>query len=691
MVRKAAPVRKISCPNLRHGSANYKIVSKGFRSSAAGMHHRYQCQSKSGAKHAFSVIETGATKPVIKVKPIQVLCPDSKHQGSKVQSRGTMKSKTGTWAQYRCQRVTGELHYFRILVSADGSSHISLTQPPDCPEHLGSKVVRNGTYGSRKARRQRYRCEPNGAEPTHHFSPPLSREAVGLMASCSTCDEMLSPHRGTLTAARHTPWTLTGVVQALNNLSLGSSYSAVALDLRAQRKKTMEHLREAHGIELSSPEGALPPALDSWHRQQGRNAWQLGSDLVEQYSPLLFTKVEQVLIAREEKVRAENDAVLENNTNASLAHPLVYILDELPVQFKRWSSERTRYQQASWSLLVVVELIWHTSKDPMVLPQREPRLRLARAYPRRDEAAWRLVLNELPVRPDFVISDSADAIIKAVSNHYGPGVVGYIPSLYHVQKNIRTALMNMPNSTVTVSGRTTLVPTLDRAMKGLTRAELMKSSNDVATWWDNLEKAVTALPAGAEKVKTLRETYEAKMIKTVPLLRKNPQVPASNAAVESRIRLHLEPFLENRKHRYRNLARTNFLMDLAVCRAQGLFSDLNKVAEIIRESNESSRGWAPTPRLLADTQPALSATAKTRAHVYASLLNAQVIPALTAARGIVALPNKQPRKKPDHVPTGNPRGRPPLSEQVKKERKEIREKEKEQKENRVKRKPRSTP
>lgn len=469
---------------------------------------------------------------------------------------------------------------------------------------------------------------------------------------------MLSPHRGTLTAARHTPWSLAGVVQALNNLSLGSSYAAVALDLRAQRRLTLAHLKEAHGVDLTLPESPLPPVLGSWSRQQGRNAWHLGADLVEQYSPLLYAKVEEELIARERRVRAENDAVLEKDPNATLAHPLVYILDEQPVGFTRWSSDRTRYQQAKWSLLVVVEILWHTGKDPLVLPQREPRLRLARAYPRGDAAAWRLVLSELPVRPDFVIADSADAIRSAVNRHYGKGAVGFIPSLYHIHANLRSSLIKLPKGKTRVNGKERLVPHLERAMSGISRAELMKNESDIKAWWDQIIKEANALAPKQTKITQQRKFHERRMIEAIPILKKNPQLPASNAAVESRIRLHLEPFLENRKHRYRNLARTNFLMDLAVCRAQGVFRDLNNVAQIIRQTNEDARGWAPAPRTLADTQPALSSSSQSAPHIYSSLLNVQLISELSAARGIPLTPMKPPLIQKRVPPTGNPKGRP---------------------------------
>ncbi len=55
----------------------------------------------------------------------------------------------------------------------------------------------------------------------------------------------------------------------------------------------------------------------------------------------------------------------------------------------------------------------------MSYPRREYRLRLARAYPRGNEQAWRLVLDELGVRPDFIVADNAEAISNAVAKQYG--------------------------------------------------------------------------------------------------------------------------------------------------------------------------------------------------------------------------------------------------------------------------------
>ena len=614
-----------SCPNKRHQSKNYSVIRKGERKLASGTHSRYLCRNKFGESHSFSGQVQSQAQPKIKVTP-QVSCPD--HKGSRVHSRGTAKTKAGVWAQYQCRRADGEKHYFRILKSSDGSGRAPATKPPECPEHPKSKVVRNGTKGAGLTKRQSYRCEPDSDQQVHFFSPPLTREAVGISTSCSTCDEILSPHRGPLTAARHTPWTLVGVVQALNNLALGASYSSVSLFLRDQRRAVEDHLLVAHGVELITRGDQGQQISSSWARQQGRNAWQLAANLVEQYSPLLFNEVKATIERRERKLRDQNDALLLENPHASLRYPIVYILDELPVEFHQWKSNRNRLQQNGWSLLVVVEIVWRRGSDPLTLPQREPRLRLARAYPRGGEEAWRLVLNELPVRPDFVVADADSGIQNAVKNHYAQNPVELIPSLYHVKANIRDVLLHLPNASTKVQGRLTLIPELEEIMDLITRDDLtMKTLEDLSEWWDLLIAKVVELGSEPAKVMRQRISNEPRLAEAIRILRKHPQLPGSNAAVESQIKYYLEPFLENRKQRYRNLARTNLLMDLAVCRSQGTFSNLNKIGKVIREANESAGGWAPAPRKITDLQPA-------GAPRYSSLLNGQLLSALSIARGI---------------------------------------------------------
>ena len=711
------------CPHRQHNTGSYSVIHYGKRKTNAGNSLRYLCKSSTGAVHYFTVLTTGTVKIDGRSKQSSVSCPNPKHKSARVQSKGTRSSSSGIWSRFYCEGVLGEHHSFRILSTADGAARVSVTKPPACPEHSKSKVVRHGTKGSGPTKRQGYRCTPTEGAATHYFSPPLTREAVAPLASCSGCDELLSPHRGSLTASRHTPWTLAAVVQALNNLSLGLSYAAVSRDLRAQNAMTREHLRAEHGAEAASRssstrsksgDGAsstsrtstgrtstsstsrtsttraqtdatsLPTPTSSTSststaststsststasitsssssliREEGRNAWHLAADLVEEYSPLLFGTVIEKVIARERKARAANDAILEANPEAVLAAPIVYLLDDAPIYIKQWKSARSRHQQDSWALLVVVELIWQPAKDPFGLPRREARLRLARAYPRANEEAWMLVLNELPVTPDFIIADAGPAIKNAVDRRYAGEKVTFIPSLFHIQKNLRKVLEKLPNASSKSGKRVYLAKALYEAVSFMTRDGLIQSTEKgLAKDWDELIALITRMGAPTADVKMQRKLNESKMADAISILAKNPHLPASNAAVEAKIRLNLEPFLENRQYRFRNLARTNYLLDLAVARSQGIFTDLGKLSKLIRQSNEEHSGWAPTPRQITDRQP-LGAGANTP--IYSSLLNAQLISRLSKARGIAPASPKPVRGFPNKIKnpgvgSGRPKG-----------------------------------
>ena len=653
-----APV-DVVCPFESHRGSDFTLTRWGSKSGSDGAGQRWRCTGEDGGVHYF----TAGSAPEVSVdrrkKNHGIVCTERGHQDGSVQSKGSVTTGTGTWQRYLCVRPNGDSHSFRVLVGSDGSVLTTLAKPPECKEHPGSKVTRNGSYGKGQRRRQRYRCQPE-KDKAHYFTPALSRAFVDVGSeACATCDELLSPHRGVLTAARHTPWPLKGIVQALNDLSLGDSYSSVSLALRAHRDKAWAHLSSAHGIEVALVSEPVAGGSGSWTAKEGKGAWHLAADLVEQYAPLLWADTRAPIELRERKQREANDAALAVNPDAALATPIVYLLDELPVEFRRSGKNAGRFQLSSWSLLVVVEVLWHKGRDTGDLPTREARLRLARAYPRGNAEAWRLVLSDLPVRPDFVVADTSDAILNAVNLHYGQGVVPVIPSFFHIHRNIRDMLMRLPGTTTSRKGRTVLVDQLNKHLDAINRDEVLNLTDAAWTaWWEELGNLVASLGAPTAKVAGQRDRYKDRVAQALPILRKQPHLPASNAAVESRIRLTLEPFLTNRKHRYRNLARTNFLCDLATARAQAAFTDLDHVASVIRKSNESARGWAPAPRTLADTQPlAANAEAKKKAPVYSSLLNPLLLPALTKQRGLPATPPKPPRKS-TYKPTGNPRGRP---------------------------------
>lgn len=616
------------CPDPLHDGS--RIRRRGLRTTSAGTRQRLECLPQDDARHFFTV---PAPDVIEAARSIGQRCPDPRHADARVQARGSRTSRAGTWQRYLCTRPDGSAHSFQVLAAAAGTQLTSLDRPPPCPEHSSSKVTRQGMYGNGARKRQRYRCVPTDGHTPHTFTPPLTREVVEVGSdSCATCDELLSPHRGTLTGARHTPWTLALYARALDDLSMGASYASVSLMMREHRDRASRHLAEHHGGDARLDTRASGSAR-SYTAARGKSAWHLAADLVEQYAPLLWRDVDKQMRDRDQAQRAANDELLAASPGAALAAPVTWLLDEQPVILsgRRRGAER-RLERNQWNVLVVVEVRWHWGDDPKSFPDREYRLRLARAYPRANEQAWRLVLDELGVRPDFVIADNAPAIAKAVSSQFGVGAVGLIPSLFHIQRNLRKALKKLPGATTTLEGRTVLIARLAKHLDILARDELLNlGPTDWSKWWDDLLEAVAALPAPVVGVLEQRRVYEASLAQALPILARQPQLPASNAAVENRIRHALEPFLDNRKQLYRNLARTNFLFDLAVARAQGAFTDLDEVTRLLREDNEAAGGWAPAPRTLTDAQPPPRAEGE-RAPVYASLLNPLLVAALAEQR-----------------------------------------------------------
>lgn len=577
-----------------------------------------------------------------------MLCVDPRHLDAAVVKRGSRTNKQGIWQRFTCTRPDGSSHWFQTLSAPGGSVLVSNAPPPPCPEHLGSKVIRRGKHKHSKAKaaiastRQRYLCRPADGSPQHRFVPSLPREVVDVGdQTCDSCEELLSPHRGEMAVARRSHHSLKAVVQCLNDLAGGATYAQASIDLRARTQAAVQHRRVHHywlddidthdTLSLSE----LDTSSASWSAKRSKNGWRLAADLTEQYSPALFGYVADRVKAREAKQRAINDEVLAADPNAVLGNPLCYVLDELPVVVHRKVSTRARYQQTRWHLLVVTEVRWHHSAASVGAkyefpPMREAQLRLVRAYPGASEAAWRLVLDELAVRPDFVVSDFGSAITNAVKSHYAAGLVGHVPSFFHMARNIRTALLTKPNAMFQKDGHPEVLEDLEKYLDALTRQDLVLNGRaGWSNWWDKFLATLNELNVPVATFTAQRRIYEEPVAAAFPLLRQNPHLPASNAAVESKIRMKLEPLMENRKQRYRNIARINALMDLVVCREQGLFLDLEAVGGIIRGFNDEGRGWAPKSREICDVHPSKTpGAARTVDFPYSSLLDPYLTEAL---------------------------------------------------------------
>lgn len=616
-----------ACPR-GHAGDGYRVRKDGWATTKSGRRPFLRCISATGEAHRFLGPPVDNQEPDGRRTAYAVFCPQPGHKDALIQSRGVRTTKTGTWRRFVCTRPSGDTHSFRVMVTEGTlASPVATPAPPACPEHPASKVVRAGTYGKHNPR-QRYLCRPEDGKP-HQFTPPLARETVSPGDSCTRCDELLSPHHGPLTAARSTTWPLPGIAQALNDLSLGESYANVSLALRAQRDAARDHLKTEHGVVAFTRRSATTVTSTTSHsRRQRRNAWRVAADLVEQYSPPMFAEVAARYEAEAQVLREGNDAALAADPGASLELPLVYVLDELTI----WTTAtQGKPKRPEWNVLTVAEVRWKPSGDPFLLAQRDTRLRLARAFPRANADAWKLVLDELGVRPDFVVADKGSGLNAALASYYGPAV-GVVPSLWHLYNNVRDALLELDNTTWLDGKERVLIDPLRKHLSLLAREELIgRTDADIKSWWDELEAIVIGLPAPVSSVKAERALHEPRLLAALPILNANPQVPASNAAVENRIRLALKPFLVNRAHLFGNQERTNRLLNLLVCRDAGVFTNLDDLTLRIRQMNESTGGWAPAPRQILDKQPPAT-TNRTRR--YASLKAHGVITRLAKDKGI---------------------------------------------------------
>ncbi|GAB3989470.1 hypothetical protein [Nocardioides marmoraquaticus] len=169
------------------------------------------------------------------------------HPGSRVGSIGTYETESGTRRRYRCVPKGGDIHSFSVV---EGIGARVWSPPPPCPRHVGSRVVRNGTYGVRTPRpRQRYRCTPADGSKPHAFTPPLPRDHVHASeGGCPECEELRGFHHGETAVARRHSWPTRIVARALTQLARGGSYA----DTSRQALRTAERTAERHDELVSS-------------------------------------------------------------------------------------------------------------------------------------------------------------------------------------------------------------------------------------------------------------------------------------------------------------------------------------------------------------------------------------------------------------------------------------------------------
>ena len=603
-------------------------------------------------------------------------CPDPTHRGSHVVVHSTRKSKTSTNRVYRCTPLLGDPHYFTVVISQDAPPTPARVYetPPTCPKHARSRVVRDGTYGTRSPLpRQRYRCYPDADDTSvfHSFTPPLPRQHIHSVGeSCAVCDEQRGVHRGDPAVARQHSWPAAIVARGLEQLAAGGSYADVsrwalrmeaaeaeradraAATQAAEVKRTRTAAKSARGasataVSVDKPDPDAPvkrrprrtsvaeprvvTLANGKERRRSRasveakNLWHIAADWCEVFGPVIWEPLAERLSARALAERARLDAL--KAAGKPLERPQVLLIDDMPV-YGRDAGALTRSRRGSgFFLLVAAEVQWHAPDpfDRLQLPVASTSLRLVRAFARSNAPAWRLLFDELGYAPDFIVADAGTGQYAAVGQHYPDAV--FIPSIWHVQQVIRTVLRDVPAARVnTITGRG-YAPALVDHLRLLHRgAPALTDAAGLTDWWDGLLAWAKANHAPTESLIKRRRTYEPRMAAALPMMAAHPEVPISTGGLETVQRRVLEPVLAGRRWVFGNVERTNTLFDLAVARELGAFDDLAHVAGQLRIDATGAHGWAPPLRAVADP-----GGTKQR---YSSLRDTALLRDLVAARGL---------------------------------------------------------
>jgi hypothetical protein len=142
------------------------------------------------------------------------------------------------------------------------------------PEHAGSRVHLDGTYGHAGHRRQRYRCFPADGGRPHVFTELLPREE-SWRERCEMCERQVDRHEGPQ-AARKYQFVARGIAGALAVVGAGATYQHAALVARERASRfpidrdTGELRETRHGqlvadwVELFAPVVFEPHRPDAW-------------------------------------------------------------------------------------------------------------------------------------------------------------------------------------------------------------------------------------------------------------------------------------------------------------------------------------------------------------------------------------------------------------------------------------------
>jgi hypothetical protein len=232
------------------------------------------------------------------------------------------------------------------------------------PEHAGSRVKLDGSYGPPGHRRQRYKCSPRADRP-HVFTELLPREE-SWQDSCEQCERDVERREGPK-AARHYQFVARGIAEALQAVGAGATY------MRASRIAR----DRAHRFRFDPETGEL---RESDHGQ-------LVADWVELFAPVLF----------------EPDRPHAWPAEGSL------LLDHLPFRIRAvdHSGKPIPAGRVAFDVFCAVGYV-----------AGKPLLWRAEAFPTAKPANWSTFLGSLPGEPRRIVCDAHGGMQQAIAEQW---------------------------------------------------------------------------------------------------------------------------------------------------------------------------------------------------------------------------------------------------------------------------------
>lgn len=456
------------------------------------------------------------------------------------------------------------------------------------------------------------------------------------------------------------------VARSLDRLGAGESYARVSLDAlrsvgidpgaprrRSPRKEPPERVwDEEAGAFVDPPPGKPRPV--SLAAMEGRAAWRIAANWVEAFSPVIWTPIEARLRADALAERARLDAAMKARWERLTAdpdddpgppdRPQVLVVDDVPVLAREGQTKR---RDGGFFVLVVGEMSWERPariRDGQA--EWEPRLslRLARAMPKSNALAWRIVFDELGYAPDFLVADGGTGIGAAHALHFEGGHTLLVPSLWHIRQTVRGAMRPPGRGAV-------LAPEIAAHADRLSRSSGVLDDPDTWNdWWEELEGLARSCGVPLDKARNQRRNYQDAVAAVLPHLAVNPGLRLSIGGLEVKIRERIDRVLTLRSQ-FANVERTNLLLDLVVAREHGAFLHPDRVARLLREDAETRRdgrgvsGFGVSLRTIDDPRPT--------GGCYSSLRDAGLLASLAEERLAPGDALNEPDTvAPDDDPTG---------------------------------------